>query len=428
MSLGTSISEDVTRQRVSGSGHILDQLSGTYLRARWYLGAGMILMTIVVILAGVAEIDTWVVAAAGAVVLAHAFAMRLWNMDDIRVALLVDLTAASMAAMIISTANQNHTAIVLTFVGGSTLIALFTARWVRFAVLLYVTGLTMSTLLIIEGWNVVDALGDFIGGVFVAGLTVGVIAAIRSRLVELEAARAQTIGVVSHELRNHLTGVIGAIDLITDDGTQVEAEEADELLQLAHQQSIEAGEVIEDLLIASRAERGVLDAMPEPVDLCPITETVIRRTSLETGEILYDFSGGPIWAMADSLRYKQIIRNLLTNALRYGGDTIRVSIEELDDTVSVVVADNGEGVDKEEEPQLFLPYHGGRSARSVAGSTGLGLWIARNLAHKMGGDIRYRRQSGQTVFELTLPAAHDPSATPDDGGRSRQEQLSSASH
>ncbi len=60
----------------------------------------------------------------------------------------------------------------------------------------------------------------------------------------------------------------------------------------------------------------------------------------------------------------------------------------------------------EDEVSLFLPYRGG--TERVAGSTGLGLWIARSLAQKMNSHLIYRRQSEQTVFELTLPAARAP--------------------
>lgn len=375
------------------------------MRARWYLGASLILLTVLVVVTGIGGVETWAVAAAGGVILAHAVAMSLWGMHDTLVALLIDITAATIAAMIISTTSGEHTPVVLTFVGASILIGLFTERWSRVGILAYVAGLTMATLLLIENWNVLAALGHFVGGAFVSGIIIGVISAIRTRLVEVEAARAQTIGVVSHELRNHLTGVVGAIDLVTDDNTQLEQGEAKELLQLALQQSEEAEEVIEDLLIASRAERGVLDAVTEPVDLCPLTETVIRRTSVESSDIVYDFSHGPIGAMADPLRYKQIVRNLLTNAQRYGGDTIRVSIEEVKGVVSVAVADNGKGIDADDMPTLFQAYRGGKTSQGVSGSTGLGLWIARSLAHKMKGELTYERRSGQTVFELTLPAA-----------------------
>jgi signal transduction histidine kinase len=366
-----------------------------------------------VILSGVGSSFTWVVGAAGAVVIAHASAMATWGVHDVTTALIVDMTAGLLATSIIANANGDPIPALLTYVGGAVLIALFSSGWVRVGIAVYLSVFTLVTLVMINDGDLTVVIGDFIGSLFVVVLIIALTSVITARLTEVEAARAQTIGVVSHELRNHLAGIVGATELVRDPDSGLDEAETNEFLQLAYQQAVEAGEVIDDLLIASRAERGVLDALPELVDLVPLTGTVIQRTSVESGAILSDFPDDPVWAVADPLRYKQIMRNLLTNAFRYGGDAIRVSLATLGDTVSVVVADNGEGVDPSDETAIFQPYRGGKSIEQVPGSTGLGLWIARSLAHKMGGNVSYRRQSGQTVFELTLPAGPVPDVVDD---------------
>jgi signal transduction histidine kinase len=397
-----------------GSKGLLNQFATTYLKARWYLGVGLMALTIVIYATGLHGTYTWVVAVAGAVIVAHAFAMTMWDLHDARVALFVDLTAAYLAASILGGSSGDHIPTLLTLVGASVLIGLFSDGWERVAIVVYSIGFTLVSLLLIEEWDFSLVVGDFIGVVFVVTLIIGVISAIRSRLVEVEAARAQTIAVVSHELRNHLAGVIGAAELIREDGAGLSPEEVDELLGMAHQQSLEAAEVIEDLLVASRAERGVLDSIPELLDLCPLTDSVVRRTSIEHRGILFDCVDWPVWAVADPLRYKQILRNLLTNALRYGGETIRVSVQRLGDLVSVIVADDGAGVDASDVPYIFQPYRGGKQMAHTSGSSGLGLWIARSLAEKMDGALTYRRHSGQTLFELTLPAGEGPSQEPEE--------------
>ncbi|MEX1093662.1 MAG: HAMP domain-containing sensor histidine kinase [Acidimicrobiia bacterium] len=384
----------------------LHQFASTYANARWFIGAGMIGLTslLYAVDSGSTPDHPWVMAVAGAVIIAHALAMRMWDIHDITVALLVDATATFLAASVLTTSGD-HTPALLTMVGASVLIALFTQGWVRYSILGYGAAFGLVALLVAEDWAWSKFIANYLSAVFVATLIIGAISAIRSRLAELEASRAQTIGVVSHELRNHLTGVIAVAEMIRDDDSRLQPGEMTELLDLAYQQAVEAGEVIEDLLTASRAERGILDAIPELVDLCPITETVIRRTSVGGREFVFDFSRGPVLAIADPLRYKQIMRNLLTNAIRYGGETVRVSIESIGPVISVVVADNGEGVDPADEQAMFQPYRGGRQMKAVSGSSGLGLWIARGLAQKMGGDLTYRRHSGQSLFELVLPAA-----------------------
>jgi signal transduction histidine kinase len=339
--------------------------------------------------------------------------MATWGVRDVTTALIVDMTAGLLATSIIANANGDPIPALLTYVGGAVLIALFSSGWVRVGIAVYLSVFTLVTLVMINDGDLTVVIGDFIGSLFVVVLIIALTSVITARLTEVEAARAQTIGVVSHELRNHLAGIVGATELVRDPDSGLDEAETNEFLQLAYQQAVEAGEVIDDLLIASRAERGVLDALPELVDLVPLTGTVIQRTSVESGAILSDFPDDPVWAVADPLRYKQIMRNLLTNAFRYGGDAIRVSLATLGDTVSVVVADNGEGVDPSDETAIFQPYRGGKSIEQVPGSTGLGLWIARSLAHKMGGNVSYRRQSGQTVFELTLPAGPVPDVVDD---------------
>ncbi|MGF1617326.1 MAG: sensor histidine kinase, partial [Acidimicrobiia bacterium] len=369
----------------------LRHFASTYAKARWFLGAGLIGLTFLFYAVGSTPDHTWVLALAGAVIIAHAFATRMWgDTHKTAVALLVDATVTFFAALLLTTPDD-HTPVLLTMVCASVLIALFTQGWVRYSILAYGATFGLIGLLVAEDWAWSRVIASYMSAVFVAGFILGAISAIRSRLVELEASRAQTIGVVSHELRNHLTGVIAVAEMIRDDEASLQPEEVAELLELAHNQAVEASEVIEDLLTASRAQRGVFDAIPELVDLCPITETVIRRTSVEGRNFVFDFSEGPVLAIADPLRYKQILRNLLTNAIRYGGDTVRVSIERIGSMISVVVTDNGEGVNPADVQAMFQPYRGGRQMKAVSGSSGLGLWIARGLAQKMGGDLTYRR-------------------------------------
>jgi len=395
------------RPRAARRNTMLNQYAGSYLKARWFFGGGLIALTVLLYVIGVANDLTWVVGVTGLMIVVHAFAMTMWEMHEAEAALILDLGASFVAAAILGASGRTTVPALMTFVLAAVLIGLFSDGVRRVGLLIAAYALSFGAMAVAVGWRVDEILGEFLGSGFIVAIITGVIAAIRARLVELEAARAQTIGVVSHELRNHLAGVIGAAELVRDNTGSLTPEEVDELIGLAHQQAVEAGEVIEDLLIASRAERGVLDAIPELIDLCPVTQTVIRRTALEHRTILFDCAI-PVWALADPLRYMQILRNLLTNALRYGGETVRVSVQSLGDLVSVVVADDGEGVDPADEHAIFEPYRGGRSMDHVSGSSGLGLWIARSLAEKMNGDLIYRRQGGQTLFELTLPAGEDP--------------------
>ena len=108
---------------------------------------------------------------------------------------------------------------------------------------------------------------------------------------------------------------------------------------------------------------------------------------------------------ADPARVRQILRNLITNALRYGGDDIEVDVGTDRDAVFLEVRDDGPGLPGEEWERIFEPYYRFHSERSQPGSVGLGLTVARGLAELMDGNLTYRYYDGQSIFTLRLPRA-----------------------
>jgi signal transduction histidine kinase len=115
--------------------------------------------------------------------------------------------------------------------------------------------------------------------------------------------------------------------------------------------------------------------------------------------------GGDQRASADPMRLRQIVRNLITNALRYGGPHSWVEIARREDQVEVRVCDDGEGVPPESLEEIFQPYGRGSGGQANPQSVGLGLSVSLQLARLMGGDLVYRRVDGHTCFVVSLPAA-----------------------
>jgi signal transduction histidine kinase len=115
--------------------------------------------------------------------------------------------------------------------------------------------------------------------------------------------------------------------------------------------------------------------------------------------------------MADGLRTRQIIRNLLTNATRYGGANVKIEIDVHDGMGRLTAMDDGNGVLGIDEDKIFDPYYRSRTDVAQPDSVGLGLAVARQLARLMSGDLVYRRQDSWTRFELRLPL--DPNSRPD---------------
>jgi two-component system sensor histidine kinase AdeS len=169
----------------------------------------------------------------------------------------------------------------------------------------------------------------------------------------------------------------------------------------------EAGDVstlIEDLLVVARAEAGSLRVSCVGVDLRAQVAQVLEGLDPTTmGAIT--ITTEPAQARGDPARVRQVIRNLITNALRYGGPDVTVRTVISDGRSHVLVLDNGVGIPRDEREVVFETYGQGSNATQVAASVGLGLPISRLLTEKMGGSLTYRYEDDHSVFDLELPAA-----------------------
>lgn len=208
---------------------------------------------------------------------------------------------------------------------------------------------------------------------------------------------------VSHEIRTPLTAIVGLSEEIVSSSEGLDRDDLQELLSIIARQSRELAELVEDLLVASRADFGNLSIRPEPVDLIGQVLRVIegiRESHPSSKSITVDGVEG--WAWADPLRVRQIIRNLLSNAIKYGGDRIAVTVEEKGDQVSFVVADDGRGVAPEEVDLIFERYYRATDSPTLPGSVGIGLAVSRQLAEMMDGSLKYL-PGPRGRFVLTLP-------------------------
>ncbi len=146
--------------------------------------------------------------------------------------------------------------------------------------------------------------------------------------------------------------------------------------------------------------------------------------SLELGDGLSSAEG-------DSLRVRQVLRNLLSNAGRYGGPNVGVRTFEDGSWLRIVVSDDGDGVPPGDEKTIFLPYRRSMATRRAAMSVGLGLWISHQLALAMGGNLEYRRHNGLTEFVFSLRRyesydRHPASSKTSKGGAAQPELILSS--
>lgn len=220
-------------------------------------------------------------------------------------------------------------------------------------------------------------------------------------MAELVKSKDEFIAKVSHELRTPLTAVIGLTQEMTGETTLSENEQA-ELMHLVSGQAEEMAYIVDDLLVAARAETGNISVDAVEVDMEEALESTLSGLAMRIEETPNSIPK----AVGDPSRVRQILRNLLTNAQRYGGPKRRILAGAIFDSVWIEVRDNGDGVPQEYVETIFEPY--GTAHTGFAGSVGLGLSVARQLAEMMGGSLTYHRDPSETVFRLELPISDSP--------------------
>ena len=225
------------------------------------------------------------------------------------------------------------------------------------------------------------------------------------QLEELVRSKDQLIASVSHELRTPLTAVVGMAELLRDNRPMLAKTEVDEMTAVIVAEALDLADIVEDLLIGARTESGAIGVSCEHVELADEVAHVVDRLWIAKSGRVRPVINGTAGAAADPIRTRQIVRNLVSNATRHGGDLIHIEITPAGSATRLAVHDNGSGVPHDVVPRLFEPFtHSAFPSRSPA-SIGLGLSISRRLARLMGGDLVYRYSDGEAIFELTLPSA-----------------------
>ncbi len=220
---------------------------------------------------------------------------------------------------------------------------------------------------------------------------------------EREVAKAKDAFVagMSHEMRTPLTGIYGFSEILLESSPEDHHDR--ELVIAINTEAAELSRMVDDFIAASRIDGPGLEVDLQPTDLAALSEMVAQQFRRRGAAIQVTGQADP--AMCDGGRTRQILTNLVSNAVRHGGATIEIILERDDDVVLCSVVDDGEGVEPDLEERLFSRFaHEGRAVLTE-GSLGLGTWVARTFAQAMGGDLTYQRRHGRTFFTLSLPPA-----------------------
>lgn len=224
---------------------------------------------------------------------------------------------------------------------------------------------------------------------------------------EAIAMRDEFLAIASHELNTPLTPLKMQLDSLRRG--QFDAERTAEKLDAASRQVTRLAKLVSELLDVSRISGGRLHIEPERFDLTALVGDVVARVAEEAeraGSTIRLRAGGPCVGSWDRMRLDQVVSNLLTNAIKYGGgQPIDVELEAPADgaLVHLVVRDQGIGIAPEHQRRIFERFERAASARHYGGF-GLGLWITRQIVEASGGTISVESELGRgSTFTVELP-------------------------
>jgi signal transduction histidine kinase len=232
-------------------------------------------------------------------------------------------------------------------------------------------------------------------------------------LAEASQNKSQFVSSMSHELRTPLNAIIGLTEMMVANAARFGTEKAQEPLRRVNAAGTHLLSLINEVLDLSKIEAGKLELNPESVNLPRLIDEVIgtagQLAEKNQNRLIVEAQENLGALHADSMRLKQILLNLLSNACKFtkeGEVALRVrKVADGRDWVELAVADTGIGMTAEQQAKLFQDFTQADSLTARRyGGTGLGLAISRKLARMMGGDVTVASQPGKgSVFTLRLP-------------------------
>jgi PAS domain S-box-containing protein len=235
---------------------------------------------------------------------------------------------------------------------------------------------------------------------------------------QVERLKADFIATVSHELRTPVTPIKGYADLLRRRGHVMTEEKRAECLEIISDRAAHLARLVEDLLLASRISesggRAKVDMGSDDLG------ALLRRAAGDFGDdnvrVTLETPDTPVPARCDPVRVTQVLSNLLGNALKYSesGSPVTARLRIDGDSALVEVEDHGRGIPADQLDQVFEKFHRVEDPLVMTtGGTGLGLYIARQLADAMGGALTCTSTLGQgSVFTLRLRLAGSGHAAP----------------
>jgi PAS domain S-box-containing protein len=244
----------------------------------------------------------------------------------------------------------------------------------------------------------------------------GVVYAIRDVTEEraLETMRSDFVATASHELRTPLTSISGAARTLVRHSASLTPDRREAFLQMIVTESDRLAGIVDQILLASRIEAGQIEVTSEPVDALDVTRSVVDAVALRAPQkirLTLDGGNGLQPVDCDPDRLRQVLGNLLDNAIKYSpeGGEVRVTVEPNGSTMRFAVHDEGIGFEPAAADAIFERFRrlDPNLTRGIGG-TGLGLYICKELVERMAGRIWAESRPGEgATFYFELPLARE---------------------
>jgi signal transduction histidine kinase len=233
---------------------------------------------------------------------------------------------------------------------------------------------------------------------------------VENELKELNRMKSELLSNVSHELRSPLTSIKGTISSLLQKDITLSGEDTDMLLTGVSEETDRLISLVTNLLNMSRLEAGAWDPDRESCYIQDIISEVMERQKWSSKKRVFISEIEPDLppVFADSTQIRQVIMNLVENAVAYSeeGSTIKISARTDKAMVQVSIIDNGDGIPPEDIEKVFDKFYRGSQNRHQPGGTGLGLAICKSIIDNHDGKIWVESKPGQgSVFYFTLPTA-----------------------
>ena len=234
-------------------------------------------------------------------------------------------------------------------------------------------------------------------------------------LKQLAAFRKEFLGNVSHELKTPIFNIQGYIHTLID-GAIDDKDVNMRFLQKAAKGVDRLSDLVADLLAISQLESDELNIEKEKFDINSLVNDVYEQLEIRAKErgitlMIKDGCNKPFYVSADKYRIRQVLVNLIGNAIKYGNEmgTTTAAYYDMDENILIEIADNGDGIEQEHLPRIFERFYRvdkSRARESGPGGTGLGLAIVKHIIEAHGQTINVRSTVGEgTTFAFTLKKA-----------------------